>query len=231
MPSQNLHESMRSLRLCRLPLVIVLVSLIGVDAASAGRIRTCTSDLDCNEGKGVESVCEKGTCTNSFEGGCLRAMMRREGHDHQKESFLNSNAFLNGRVCNSDDEAMGTTDNNCLESENEYFEVRLSPAAWDTAFTLGWIIQIVLSEVFGVPTTIEAGNGKRESNSSFYDRQSRFEYANSEKSYPYEQLVEADMVNGDCSQTEKPCAHVMTEVWLSGRYDAVPYQGESAIAH
>ena len=62
--------------------------------------------------------------------------------------------------------------------------------------------------------TIEVGDGRRAQDGSFYDSESRFTYP--DKSYPVEDLVEADRVDdGDCLLTDKPCAHIMPEVWDS----------------
>jgi len=46
---------------------------------------------------------------------------------------------------------------------------------------------------------------------SFYDTESRFVYP--DQVYPVGHLVEADDVGGDCSLTDKPCAHILPEVW------------------
>ena len=85
-----------------------------------------------------------------------------------------------------------------------------------TALIVGWVYQILLSEVFGVPATIKGGTGVKNTGVSFYDRESWLKYPDftQETSLePIEQLVEADRVGGDCSRTDKPCAHVMPEVW------------------
>jgi len=71
------------------------------------------------------------------------------------------------------------------------------------------IYQILLSEVFRVPVTIEMGDGKRRQDGSFYDTESRYIYP--DQVYPLEQLLEADLVGGDCSLSEKPCGHLLPE--------------------
>jgi len=121
------------------------------------------------------------------------------------------------RVCNSDEDATDGTTANCVKPEFPYKEVRIAPGNWESSIVIGWLYQILLSEVFGVPVTIETGSfdasqdemSKRQ-HGSFYDTESRFVYP--DQVYPVGHLVEADDV-GDCSLTDKPCAHILPEVW------------------
>ena len=68
----------------------------------------------------------------------------------------------------------------------------------------------------GVPVTIEAGLGERNKEISFYARSTHPEFVLPEQVYPVEHLVEADRVQGDCSISNKPCAHILPEVWDGG---------------
>ena len=85
---------------------------------------------------------------------------------------------------------------------------------------IGWLHQILLSEVFGVPVTIETGYfneihdeiSKRQLG-SFYDTDSCFVHP--DQVSPVGHLVEADCVGGDCSLTNTPCAHILPEVGAS----------------
>ena len=99
---------------------------------------------------------------------------------------------------------------------------------------VGWIYQILLSEVFGVPSTIEGGTGISDTGVSFYDKRSRLKYPDFKQETsldPFEQLVEADRVHGDCSKTDKPCAHVMPEAWDGDLSIAKPIQGKYIVDH
>ena len=80
-----------------------------------------------------------------------------------------------------------------------------------TWIQIAWVYQILLSEVFGVPVTIEMGDGTSRQDGSFYDSESRFVYP--DHVYPVEDLIEADRFDGDCTLTDKPCAHILPEVW------------------
>ena len=76
----------------------------------------------------------------------------------------------------------------------------------------------------GVPTAIEANDKDESRKLSFYGRESL--YAHPNQSYPWEYLIEADKVDGDCSDSEKPCAHVLPDVWSGGMQDANEYQSK-----
>jgi len=122
------------------------------------------------------------------------------------------------RVCNSDDATI-IENSDCVKPIFPYDEVRIASGNWESSILVGWVYQILLSEVFGVPVTIETGSfdegygeiSKRQHDGSFYDTESRFDYP--DQVYPVDQLVEADRVGGDCSLTNKPCAHILPEVW------------------
>lgn len=72
-------------------------------------------------------------------------------------------------------------------------------------------------ELLRVPATVEFGfNDKKHTSSmgSFYDEKSRYTFA--ETAYCWDCLKEAHDRGGKCADTDKPCAHVVPEVW-SGR--------------
>lgn len=73
------------------------------------------------------------------------------------------------------------------------------------------------------------GNGKKaEQIGSFYDTEARFVL--SENVYPAHHLMEADRVHGICSLTDKPCSHLLPDVWyVSGRQDIEIGQGMADI--
>ena len=82
------------------------------------------------------------------------------------------------RTCNSDDVDVdvngvdSTTGKTfCTPSEFEYEEVCILAQDWHTLMFSTWIIQIVLSELLNVPTTIETQN---EASFNFYDPELQF---------------------------------------------------------
>ena len=97
------------------------------------------------------------------------------------------------------------------------------------AIVMAWIFQILLSEVLGVPSTIEGGYNQterdRDSSFSFYDQESRYLYP--KRAYPYYALIEADIRKGDCNDATVPCAHIMPDVWAGGKQDVKDGQGTS----
>lgn len=92
------------------------------------------------------------------------------------------------------------------------------------AVMVGWIYQIFLSEILGVPSTIDGNSLLRDSTFSFYDRKSRFVMPS--EGYPLDQLVQADRYDGDCSESELPCSHIFPLVLERGIRRARSFDGE-----
>ena len=146
------------------------------------------------------------------------------------ERYNDSTHQFEPRVCNSDDTGKEKTVCRSPKLEN-YFEVRTVPCDWDESIMLGWVNQILISEVLGVPSSIEGGNGLGDPSFSFYDTESRLKYPALNYKAAMQTLVEADRVDGDCSKTDKPCGHIMPSVWTGGKVDAKPFQGTYHIIH
>ena len=88
-------------------------------------------------------------------------------------------------------------------------------------FTQAWILQIILSEVLGVPSTMETG--VRNKTINFYDPEGRFDYG---VAYDYNGLSKATEIK-DCRTLGQPtsdkdayqsCGHILLEIW-SGQQD------------
>lgn len=198
-----------------IPYNLILISFL-IPISSAYKV--CEFDSEC----AVDSECIKGRCSNPFaeKGGCLLTMkQRRHGSTTQVE--------LKGRTCNSFDKYLGVQD--CIQTIFPYQEIRISPGNWKRSVLITWVYEILLSEVFGVPVTIEMGHGKKSGQlGSFYDREGRF--ALPIDVYPTHYLVEADRVQGDCSLTDEPCSHLMPEVWyVRGREDIETAQAAGTV--
>jgi len=158
-----------------------------------------------------------GTCSNPFVSGCLR-------------NYLGEETFSRMRVCNSDDDDGAANRGECVEGEFDYREVRILSQDWDSALFSAWIMQILLSELLGVPATIETG--KPDESVNFYDPKLGFSYG--KQSYDYDALRAALDNDGDCEkfQTErknqnqpyKACAHVMPEVWNGQKKEMAMYE-------
>jgi len=141
--------------LCRFALLSLLTRPIhGHVACRPGDDSVCESSLrpgsKCNE---------QGICTNPYRSGCLRE------HLEEFQHVL--------RTCNSDD---NPEDPNviCTPSEFDYPEIRISAQNWETSLLSAWVMQILLSELLNVPTTIETSSTKRKAN--FYDPNNAFQY-------------------------------------------------------
>ena len=197
-------------------LVFYLTICLVVSSVQAGV--SCTSTLDCESkliAPGV-SVCEDGECTNPFERGCLKVM----GEKYGKKDFRVSDVFDKIRICNSDDNFIDGNKEWCRRQDfADYFsfdEVRISPSNWESAVIMGWLYQILLTEILDVPVTMEYNETKK-GKGSFYDRKNDFVFVTSDfEEDIHKTLWEADKHNGDCSKDKEPCAHVLPEVWSAG---------------
>jgi hypothetical protein len=119
------------------------------------------------------------------------------------------------RTCNSDD----TDTSKCSENDMQYMEIRIHTGDWESITYESWIIQILLSEILHVPTTIDAGLGN-DLTLNFYNNRGEFAYG---KFTLYDSLATAyRSVHGDCVpiiQKERghnpnvTCAHVIPESW------------------
>lgn len=159
----------------------------------------CNSTSTCEALARPGSLCVEGLCTNPFAGGCLRRLRGEELHPQP-------------RTCNSEDDPSAEADGTCSKSPFDYPEVRVSPGNWESAMFYAWIIQIFLSEVAGVPVSIETSGGGP---LSFYDRDNAFSYP-TVAGNNFDAIREGNRV-GDCAKTEKPCCHVLPEVWEEHR--------------
>ena len=80
---------------------------------------------------------------------------------------------------------------------------------------------------------MEEGDGQYASSkraASFYfdaDKNGAFSSTRSLETDRFEYLKEADRVGGDCSKTEKPCAHVLPEYW--GNYGSTEIAAQSEL--
>eukprot|EP00529_Nitzschia_sp_RCC80_P003529 CAMPEP_0113508744 /NCGR_PEP_ID=MMETSP0014_2-20120614/37187_1 /TAXON_ID=2857 /ORGANISM="Nitzschia sp." /LENGTH=1130 /DNA_ID=CAMNT_0000404491 /DNA_START=363 /DNA_END=3755 /DNA_ORIENTATION=+ /assembly_acc=CAM_ASM_000159 len=119
----------------------------------------------------------------------------------------------------------GTTRNSNLSFG--YNEVRIYGQNWESVFFEAWILQILLSEILHVPTSVETG--ERDKHVNLYHPESAMDYGTSNEFHMLDIPVDPDAHGtraGDCrlyqSQNDadddddeyKPCAHVVPEVWI-----------------
>ena len=144
--------------------------------------------------------------TNPYtDGGCLYQLMP---------------GWTRKRVCTSADPPEFVEMGYCeRDSVFNYPEIRISSQNWESVFFTTWIVQVILSEMLGVPTTVETG--LPDVVVDLYDPHSRVEYGLTDD---FECLERANDV-GDCrllhqSNTGvdgeyKSCCHFIPEVWDS----------------
>ena len=169
----------------------------------------CTDTEECVTKLRDGSTCDSnGYCTNPFwKEGCL---------SHMKPGWKNMGKR---RVCNSDDPPEANLMGYCDKPDErfDYLEIRISPQNWVSVFVETWLIQILLSEVLGVPTSVETG--KEDTKVGFYDVENSIEHGISNDWAALEQSLSMD--GGRCENVEqvpgeayKSCSHFIPEVWL-----------------
>jgi hypothetical protein len=182
---------------------------------------SCDTTADnCREG----TVClETGYCSNPFHhGGCLDNMKRRKKFRH--EYF---------RVCTSldDDDSVSNGDCQVPEATWNYTEIRFMGNNWESVVFVTWIMQIVLTEVLGVPTSVDTNDSVKVID--FYDKHDRFDFGDG---YDWDAMRRASEYM-DCRKIEQPenksdyssCAHVSMEVWEGQFGNLRDLQKESVI--
>lgn len=163
----------------------------------------CLNNQDCEARYGNASQClENAQCSNPFAQGCL---YRQLGSPK--------------RVCNSDDPLNASQIGLCRVPDVQQMEIRIHIQDWESVTFEAWILQIVLSEMLSVPTTIETGTPLAKAN--FYDPHNSFQMG---VAYDWDSLIRANTLE-DCTlahrNTTDPaqyesCAHVMPEMWRAG---------------
>ncbi len=165
-------------------------------------LSSCSSDADCVLQMGSGSTCRQdATCSNPYEQGCLVKKLP---------------GFTKKRVCNSDDPKDAAERGICRIPDMEYMELRIFSQNWESVFFECWILQVILSELLDVPTTIETG--VYEARLNLYDPDSPFQYGNNENMVA---LAMAKQLDGDCLRASRKegsyqgCAHFSPEIWDS----------------
>uniref|UniRef100_A0A7S4IYQ5 G-protein coupled receptors family 3 profile domain-containing protein n=1 Tax=Odontella aurita TaxID=265563 RepID=A0A7S4IYQ5_9STRA len=196
-------------------------ALVAVGAALlvAGRGRVvsaalpCASDAECESAFRAGSTCDPSTstCTNPLRSGCLRSY-------HPD--------WTRRRVCHSDDPPGAASEGECVppDADLDYPEVRIHAQNWESSFFSTWALQILLSEVLGVPATVETGSP--DATLDFYDGGNAFGYGTSKDFESLRRARDAP-VAGDCRTVPRTagggpdggvtsyqsCSHVIPEVW------------------
>jgi len=175
-----------------------LCVILPFHAASVGAdTPPCETDLDCQSRVHPGSICgTSGRCVNPYTiGGCLA----QRGLSYQ-------------RVCTSQDSVESKLAGYCKEPVFDYPEIRIFNHNWESAFFQAWILQILLTELLGVPSSIETGDPNLVND--FYDPDLRLSYG---PSYDFEAMKRANEAI-DCVDMTKEaitCAHVSSETWAS----------------
>jgi hypothetical protein len=232
-------------------LLFLLLLLLVQQSPSHAQIACNATYNPCEELLFKGSECRDGFCSNPFEKGCLNTLLQEEfgvaGGDDQPvdpQTLLPSLArrLRNEiRVCNSEDTPDAIARGICVDHTtiehklfDEYVEVRILSQNWESAFFSAWLMQILLTEVLRVPTTIESGTADAKVN--FYSPTndlgygvandwSAIETANAAPNGDCTRKGESKDDDDDAQQTQSPnatqeegdgyqsCGHVITELW------------------
>ncbi|CAB9515293.1 Metabotropic glutamate receptor 1 [Seminavis robusta] len=121
------------------------------------------------------------------------------------------------RLCNSEDSREDMDNGICRAPTLDYMEMRSFGANWESRIFAAWIVQIVLSELVGVPATVESGMSPEEASLNFYDPFPPPELAHGANSKS--EALETAFAFEDCRMVQrggdahKPCAHFTPEIW------------------
>ena len=106
----------------------------------------------------------------------------------------------------------------CRKSPFDYTEIRIGIGNWESIVLNGYLLQILLSELLDVPTTLESYHF--DVNVNLYQKNSNFDFWNAGVSDNYIGLGTAARVQ-DCrtvtrhNDTYEQCFHFSPEVWMS----------------
>ena len=126
------------------------------------------------------------------------------------------------RVCNSEDPLEASASGICRLPEVDYMEIRIFSDNWESITFEAWILQIILSELLDVPTTIEAGS--YEGSLNFYHPDAPMEYgiplSDNEALKFAHGVGDCRLANKDSADSYEACAHFDPERW-TGAYKAL----------
>jgi hypothetical protein len=179
--------------------VVLLLNNLQVLFVQAGL--PCEKTAHCEAILRPGSECVDGSCTNPYhKGGCLAQVLP----DWHKI-----------RVCHSEDPPEAEVLGYCIPPDPDlnYLEIRVAAQNRESAFFQVWIMQIVLSEILGIPVTLESGTAQDQDD--FYHPASPLSYG---VAYPYDgvrlanDVLDCRLVNKDPDHYQA-CAHVIPEIW------------------
>jgi hypothetical protein len=221
--------------------------VLAASLASSPRPQAVQAAVSCNKTHNpcadllwAGSECITGFCTNPFQGGCLRALLdspeyKEKFNEEATEELraVRRRVLSKPRVCNSEDAESDVDRGVCTPNENEYPEVRIYAQNWEGSIVLSWILQIIYSEILGVPSTIESG--AKDNITNFYDVSNRMDYGTSSDVSVIQNAFDA---NGDCSVYKRgnlgdeymPCANIAMDLWYPERWDSAVDSGAAEAA-
>jgi hypothetical protein len=142
---------------------------------------------------------------------------------HISGCLYQKNLTFSKRVCNSEDDMMMSEQEKerfCQRTPSAYDvetyqEIRLIMKDWESTVFSTWIIQIILSELLGVPTSAETGSADPERSLNFYSPYNTFEFSTANY---YKSLENAYRLK-DCSHAKRtPDEYEDCGYYFSGKH-------------
>jgi hypothetical protein len=152
-------------------------------------------------------------------------------HGNNKNPYVHGCLYEHGlvsriRVCHSEDVLPDAIQQgHCrLSSDNiDYMEIRIQAEDWESIVYEAWILQVLLSELLDVPTTIEAGSFDGQLN--FYHPNAVFQYGSTtavvdttfdaalHQAYQVQDCRRLIRQHSNNNEEYIPCAHILPERW------------------
>ena len=169
----------------------------------------CSNDAECVSETRPGSTCtaEKFCSSPYANGGCLANRLTN---------------WTKVRVCNSQDPPEALELGHCRESPLDYTEIRIGLQNWESATFVVYAMQILLSELLDVPTSVETSFIDAKGN--FYDPLHQLNYGWSDDERALNRS--ASSTHGDCVEFTTPeneteylsCSHLLPETMGSSRW-------------
>jgi hypothetical protein len=201
-------------RFLQLSLLILMIVTTAAAAAAAAAAATTTTNTNFSTTKNSNNSNNNSShpWKNPYVHGCL--------YEHGLVSRI--------RVCHSEDILPDAIQQgHCRSSSDtmDYMEIRIQAEDWESIVYEAWILQVVLSELLDVPTTIETGSFDGSLN--FYHPEAPLQYGSTVLDTTFDAALHQAYAVQDCrrlgqqqqqhNQEYIPCAHILPERWKGTR--------------
>jgi hypothetical protein len=208
---QRMRPPLPAARFLQLSLLMILMMMIPSSSVTTAAAAATTTNFSNTKNSNNSSHPWK----NPYVHGCL--------YEHGLVSRI--------RVCHSEDilpDAIQQGHCRLSSDHIEYMEIRIQAEDWESIVYEAWILQVVLSELLNVPTTIETGSFDGSLN--FYHPEAPFQYGSTVVDTTFDAALHQAYAVQDCRRLIQqqqqhnnnhaeyiPCAHILPERWKGTR--------------